>query len=642
MPLSETASWLAAHSMELCCAGAAVGITVTACGLNSGKTQTATALQQKAHDKRKARDAIVFPLLAAAPKLSNENDKKVRMASATELRGMMQRGDFTCEQVVVAFCRQAYEIGGWRKGSSSLNCVTEENYEEAIRMAREVDKTRTKSDWENFARYPLLGVPISVKDQINQKGFDSTMGSAARCFYWGKDGAPDDAVLVKLLKDAGAIPFVRSNTTQALMLPESTNNVWGTSLNPYNMLRTPGGSSGGEGGLVGARCSPLGIGTDIGGSVRIPAHFCGCYGFKPTVERNSAEGISSARVGNRSGQIVIKGTAGPLAHCVDDCAAVMQAWWRQEAWEHDPTIPRQPFNHDMYNGVGSSNNVETKSGRRQLKIAYFRMNDWFAPCSAAIRAVDEAVGALRGAGHVVEELQVPEKIGGWAAAGMYVAIMAADGNLRSFIEGLEGEKLHEMYGSLKNISDIPNLARPAITKILQFMGEKRKAFLLSTCKSGGLNVYDFWQVTADIEEYRSQWRKLLRSRPEPFDTLLLPGPALPALIHGESKHLSQMCCYTFFGNLLGWPMGICPVTQVRADEQNYPVDKLPDCQHDSIAKLCDRSLKDSKGLPVGVQIAALPFEDELALYAMRELERVLPYRGSPDMIQAQWSETSKL
>merc|ERR1740121_650272 len=106
--------------------------------------------------------------------------------------------------------------------------------------------------------------------------------------------------------------------TQALMLPESANNVWGTSRNPYDSARTPGGSSGGEGGLVAAYCSPLGIGTDIGGSVRIPCHFCGLYGLKPTTERITKKGVSVCRVGDRNGQNVVKGTQGPLAHCVED------------------------------------------------------------------------------------------------------------------------------------------------------------------------------------------------------------------------------------------------------------------------------------------------------------------------------------
>ncbi len=107
------------------------------------------------------------------------------------------------------------------------------------------------------------------------EGFDNTCGIAFKCF---KPSASDGA-FVRSMKDAGAIPIVRSNVPQLMMLPESVNAIWGCSYNPWNAGRTSGGSSGGEGALVAARCSPLGLGSDIGGSIRIPSHFCGVTGF---------------------------------------------------------------------------------------------------------------------------------------------------------------------------------------------------------------------------------------------------------------------------------------------------------------------------------------------------------------------------
>lgn len=96
---------------------------------------------------------------------------------------------------------------------------------------------------------------------------------------------------MELLRDAGAIPFVRSNVPQALMLPETDNNVWGRTSNPWDVSRSVGGSSGGEGGLIAFGASPLGIGTDIGGSIRNPAHVCGIVGLKPTPHRISHQGV---------------------------------------------------------------------------------------------------------------------------------------------------------------------------------------------------------------------------------------------------------------------------------------------------------------------------------------------------------------
>ena len=99
----------------------------------------------------------------------------------------------------------------------------------------------------------------------------------------------EDSAVIEVLKKHGAIPFVKSNGPQMMMTIESVNHIWGRSKNPWNPERTVGGSSGGEAGLIASRCSPLGFGTDIGGSVRIPALYCGVYTIKPTAERLSAK-----------------------------------------------------------------------------------------------------------------------------------------------------------------------------------------------------------------------------------------------------------------------------------------------------------------------------------------------------------------
>ena len=100
----------------------------------------------------------------------------------------------------------------------------------------------------------------------------------------------EDGVISRALKMNGAIPFVKSNIPQLLMIPESCNNVFGAWKNFHDYGRTPGGSSGGEGALISSECSPAGIGNDIGGSIRIPAAFSGIYGFKPSSSRTTYNG----------------------------------------------------------------------------------------------------------------------------------------------------------------------------------------------------------------------------------------------------------------------------------------------------------------------------------------------------------------
>ena len=113
------------------------------------------------------------------------------------------------------------------------------------------------------------------------KGFASSYGAVERC----EEKEEEDGEIIKVLKEAGMIPFVRSNVPQLCLTYESNNIIWGQALNPWNRERTPGGSSGGEGSLISSRCSPLGLGTDVGGSVRIPALYCGIYSLKPSFPR---------------------------------------------------------------------------------------------------------------------------------------------------------------------------------------------------------------------------------------------------------------------------------------------------------------------------------------------------------------------
>lgn len=162
-----------------------------------------------------------------------------------------------------------------------LNCVVDERFSDALKDAEEADKFIASDVWteEEFAtKKPFFGVPISTKDCIQVKGMLNTSGLHHR-----KDvRAPEDAPTIKAMRDAGAIPFAITNTSELCMWWESVNCVHGRTSNPYDTNRIVGGSSGGEGAIQASAASPFGIGSDIGGSVRMPAFFNGIFGHKPS------------------------------------------------------------------------------------------------------------------------------------------------------------------------------------------------------------------------------------------------------------------------------------------------------------------------------------------------------------------------
>jgi hypothetical protein len=220
-------------------------------------------------------------------KPSGEDGEAIVRMTVAELMNAMRTKKYTCEEVVRAFCFRAMHAG------KNANATTEELFESAIKRARAIDHIRRNKSHDVKKEPPLLGLPISVKDQYDMEGCYSDMGLGTRLL---KGPSSSDGLLCKILKNAGAIFFTRTNVPQALLVAESNNSIWGEAKNPHDLNRTPGGSSGGEGALIASLGSPVGLGTDIGGSIRIPAHNNGVYGFKPTGGRITSKGLSVPRV----------------------------------------------------------------------------------------------------------------------------------------------------------------------------------------------------------------------------------------------------------------------------------------------------------------------------------------------------------
>ena len=486
-------------------------------------------------------------------------------------------------------------------GRLVANAIAEEFYDEAVEIA-----TALKSVREQSSSCPLYGIPVSVKECIALKGSYSTAGLACRL----KNRDKDDSVIVKTILSAGAIPVCSGNVIQMMMLPEANNRIWGRSLNPWDLRRTPGGSSGGDAALVAMKCVPLAVCSDVAGSIRIPASFCGVVGFKPTASRVSSRGSMRPRKLDRVGTSpIIPAVIGPIATNVGGCALFMKAVSGPDMHKMDPNTPWIPFNDHAYQSKG------------QLRIGYFLSDNWFEPCPTSCRAVLDTVAKLEAVGHSCVPFDLPTD--GWYNYSLLVAINTAD-DLKSFKEGLEGESFVEEYNPIIKANALPGWVRSVLTKVTP----KRISALLSQSTKGGVSVYEHWQKSAQVAEVREKWTKAFLEAK--LDAIVFPAMPLPALKHGTSGELTSCCSYMFIANLLQWPAGCVPVTTVRKQEARYfTKDELPENQRDPIAHKACKTMEGSSGLPMSVQVMTPAYEDEKCLRLMKEIEDIASFRDEP-------------
>ena len=251
--------------------------------------------------------------------------------------------------------------------------------EDAIDRARQAEADLTAG--KNAG--PLSGLPVTIKDTIDTAGLRTTSGSRIRA-----NRIPhQDAAVVARLKSAGAIILGKTNTPEMAIPYETNNPVFGRTNNPHNLRMSPGGSSGGEAAAIAACLSPAGIGSDLSGSIRVPAHFCGIAGLKPTTGRVSMDGHTPAATGPLS----LGACIGPMARRVEDLAMLFKLL-------ADPTQFEMSQDESLQIG---------RDQLRGLRVAWYT-DDGVAPVSDEIRGgVEAAARALAAAGLQVNEVTPP-------------------------------------------------------------------------------------------------------------------------------------------------------------------------------------------------------------------------------------------
>lgn len=470
----------------------------------------------------------------------------------------------------------------------TLAAYTHVYHRRAMAQAKAADARRAAGQ----ARSPWDGVPLSLKESIATEGDEMTLGLPSK----KGQRAAADAVLASIVKDAGCVVLGKTNLSQGMLFHESRNPLFGQAANPWNLDRTPGGSSGGEAAAIAAYASPGGFGTDIGGSIRVPAHFTGTVGLKPTVDR-----ISNLKLGSGiPGQEVIRGQIGPMARSVDDLIALLELVSPEKCAERDPRVPALP--------IGDVLAIDPT----KLRVGWFVTDHVVEPSAACQRAVHEAKDALEAAGCelVAIEPAITEEL-----IFTYLSALSADGG-KTLTAALEGGEIDSSLTLLLRMVSMPRAARKAAAVALGVAGERIAGRTLEAV--GEKTVRELWAITKRCREIQAdvfahwQHRKL--------DAVICPPFATPALTHRASRDFSIAGALAFRYNLLDFPAGSVPVTRVRPDEVERTRKRE---RHERRASSMDR---DSVGLPVGVQVAALPRREDKVLRVMGLIEEALADR----------------
>ena len=500
----------------------------------------------------------------------------LRDLPAHEIARLIASGQLSAAEAVERFITRLTVVNDW------LNAVAVELFDSARKAAEGVDKAVARGEKLG----PLAGLPVTIKECFDLAGTASTFGLPSRRDLLELKDDP----YVAALRAAGAIPIAKTNVPQLLIFTESDNPLYGRTNNPWDLERSCGGSSGGEAALIAAGASPLGLGNDIGGSLRIPAAFCGITSIRPTAGRTPDHCGHGLPVGQRG----IVAQVGPMARRVDDLTLALGILDRAR----NPSLDPGPE-------LGDPADVEPST----LRFATFTDDGEFPVAPAARRAVAEAAQMLTAAGAKRVEWQMPALR---RVSDLFFACLSADRG-EAFKRLLQGNRVDPRIRSLLLTARMPPWLRRFAAAGLSTIGQRRSATLVRRFASG--TVDDYWQTVEAIGNWRRDFLRSLQTSDGPIDLILCPAFAVPAQRHGASLLMPLPGAYALLASVTGFPAGIVPVTRVRAGEES---DRARG--RDQIEEVARESERDSAGLPITVQVIARPWCDHVALAAMAWIE----------------------
>ncbi|KAK5065356.1 hypothetical protein LTR84_001194 [Exophiala bonariae] len=482
--------------------------------------------------------------------------------STVQLLSALAKGTFSSYEVTTAFCKRA------AIAQQLTNCLTETFYDAALTRAKELDAYLASN---GKTAGPLHGLPISLKDSFKIKGLDSSIGFVSLLNKPAEQNSP----LVDILLNLGAVLYVKTNIPQTMMTADSHNNIWGRTLNPHNTALTAGGSSGGEGSLIAFRGSPLGIGTDIAGSIRIPSLCCGIYGFKPTSGRIPFGGQQSPAL---EGFAAIAPVAGPMANSFAALQSLSEAIISAHPARHDSTTLDIPW--QVLPPLDSS---------VRLNIGVLSADSSLPLYPPVKRTLDKASAVLSESGHNL------------------IPIGPEASHIASLAELSMGLFTLDITDGIKFITSsgeplVPSVAAGAAP----FRGDSLEEFWADFDKM------DVFHKIAALGRERHRiteaWRKL-------WNELKLDAVICPGAQHTAVKHDTfQYPAYTVFLNVLDYPSCIIPFG--KASKELDPNTK-------TYGRVGSYDPQETDQAPTAIQVFTSNMKDETCLQVGKLIDEIL-------------------
>ncbi|KAL5113584.1 hypothetical protein ACEQ8H_008532 [Pleosporales sp. CAS-2024a] len=520
---------------------------------------------QIAEKKRALRDDAIaaFHAKSAQPSQDAEspNDHTDTPTAKDDIDGIrtaISSGKVTATELCVAY----------------ISRLTEILFEDAIEQAKALDDWFKKS---GRLLGPLHGVPMTLKDQFDVKGYDSTLGYVGRA----SKPASEDCALVSLLKQMGAVIIAKSNLPQSIMWCETENPLWGLTVHPKNPDFTPGGSTGGEGTLLSLRGTVVGWGTDIGGSIRIPSHMNGTYGLKPSTTRLPYQGVSVST----KGQEHVPSVIGPMTRNIDSLIDVTKVIIDAAPWELDPKCCPMQWRSDVFEDARS----------RPLVIAVMRDDGVVKPHPPISRVLDEVARKLEAAGHEMVT---------WSPGSLHQECIEI---MDQFYTADGGEDIRR---------DVEAAGEPYLPHV-EALVNRGKA----------ISVYEYWQLNqqkfAAQKRYLDLWNST-RSEKTGRQIDILLAPVMP---HSAVPH--RMCRwvgYTKVFNFIDYPAVVLPAGKVAKELDSEAAANMASYQPRNPIDEWNWNLFNvdtMDGMPIGVQLVARRLQEEKVLGAAKAVDDIL-------------------